>query len=314
MASLCGLSEREYLMSKEVLITGGGGFVGSNFEDAFRLTRANCDLMNLEETIQVLRYIKPKVVIHTAGLVGGVTGNMREQGRYAYENNVINSNVLEACRQADVKRVLSFLSTCAYPLKAQLPYVESDFHNGLSHTGHYGYAYAKRMLDVMSRAYSEQYKVIYNSIVLSNIYGPFDNYGKESGHVLPSLVHRCNLAKQNNEPFVVWGNGTPLREFIYVKDVIKICYWAIDNFLDTKEPMNISADSQTSIKDLAYMIARFMDFKNEIIFDHSKPNGQQLKPSSTEKFKRLYEDFQFTSLEVGLKETVDWYIRKYNGD
>ena len=135
-------------MSKSILVTGGRGFVGSNFKDVFPLSRENCDLMSLEETVQVFRHIKPDVVIHTAGLVGGVTGNMREQGRYAYENNIINTNVLEASRLAGVQRVLSFLSTCAYPVAAPFPYIESDFHNGLSHSGHYGYAYAKRMLDI----------------------------------------------------------------------------------------------------------------------------------------------------------------------
>lgn len=294
-------------MFTDILITGGNGFVGKNFDYGAKLSKEECDLLDLKKTVSAFRHYQPDAIVHTAGRIGGVIGNMEAKGRYCYENVAINTNVIEAARLAGVKRVISFLSSCAYPLDAPLPYEEKTFHDGLPHSAHYGYAYSKRMLDIMSRAYSEQYGVVYNCLIFSNIYGPHDNFGKESGHVVPSLVAKCYEAKKNGTPFTVWGTGTPMRELIYVEDVIAITRWALDNYTDVQEPMNIGNPQQTSIKELAETIARCIEFTGEIQWDATKPNGQLSKPTSMKKFKHLYGTFQFTPLEIGMKKTTDWY-------
>ena len=297
-------------MFTDVLITGGNGFVGKNFNFGTKLLKQECDLLDFQKTIYVFRHYQPDAIIHTAGRIGGVIGNMEAKGRYCYENVAINTNVIEAASLAGVKRVLSFLSSCAYPLNAPLPYEEKTFHDGLPHFAHYGYAYSKRMLDIMSRAYSEQYGVVYNSLIFSNIYGPNDNFGKEYGHVVPSLVAKCYQAKKYNTPFVVWGTGIPMRELIYVEDIVAITRWALDHYVDTQEPLNIGNPQQTSIKELAETIAHYMDFTGKIEWDSTKPDGQQVKPTSMKKFTRLYGEFQFTSLEAGIQKTIKWYIEE----
>jgi len=147
--------------------------------------------------------LMPEYVIHTAGKIGGLLGNMNHKGQFFYENITINTNVLEAARVAKVEKVLSFLSTCIFPDNIKYPLTEDQIHNGEPHNSNYPYAYAKRMLDVQSRAYREQYGCNYVCVIPTNIYGPNDNFNLESGHVLPSLIHKCYLAKQNNEDFVI---------------------------------------------------------------------------------------------------------------
>jgi len=145
----------------------------------------------------------PEYVIHTAGKVGGLLGNMNNKGQFFYENIMINTNVLESARLTNVKKVVSFLSTCVFPDNVKYPLTEDQIHNGEPHNSNYPYAYAKRMLDVQSRAYREQYDCNYICVIPTNIYGPNDNFNLKNGHVLPSLIHKCYLAKQNNEDFVI---------------------------------------------------------------------------------------------------------------
>lgn len=290
----------------KVLITGGKGFIGSNFNFGVKLSRADCDLMNFEDTCYTFKRIKPDTIIHTAGRIGGVLGNMEAKGQYCYENVVINTNVLEAARRAGVRRVLSFSSTCAYPENAPLPYKEQNFHDGMPHHAHYGYAYAKRMLDIMSRTYCEQYGVSYNCIVLGNVYGPGDHFNNIHGHVVPSLIGKCYYAWKNNIPFRVWGTGRPLRQFIYVKDVVNICYFLLDKYV---EPgiINVCNPEEHSILELSEVIRLKFDDNIQREFDYNRPDGQYRKPANIDKFRQLYKEFNFTSLEKGIEETVKYY-------
>jgi len=298
-------------MYKNVLITGGSGFIGSNFDFGVKLSRKDCNLMDLEETVKVFDHIGPDAIIHTAGKIGGVLGNINEKGRYCYENNVINTNVLEAARLVGVKRVLSLSSTCAYPEQAPLPYVERDFHNGMPHEAHYGYAYAKRMMDIMSRTYYEQYGVIYNCLVLGNVYGPYDHFNNVNGHVIPSLIGKCWDSYVNKKPFVVWGSGTPLRQLIYVKDVVNICKWALEGFTSLGI-MNICNSIEYSIKDIALEIKENFDPLISVEFDLTKPDGQFRKPASIYKFRSVNPNFNFISFEEGISNTIEWYVQAKN--
>jgi GDP-L-fucose synthase len=284
--------------------------VGSAMQSPLKLTREYCDLTNPKQTTSLFRAIKPDGVIHCAGKVGGVGGNMNYKGEYFYDNLMINTNVIEAARQAGVQRLVAFLSTCVFPDDVQYPLTIDQIHKGEPHFSNYPYAYAKRMADVQIRAYREQYGLNYTSIIPSNIYGPNDNFSLEHGHVMPMLIHKLYLAKQNKTDFVVWGTGKPLREFIYSKDIAKISEWVLENYKG-EEPLIISGDEEISIKDLVEILVDEFKFKGKVIFDKSKPDGQFKKPSDNSKIKELLPDFQYTPFEQGIKETVNWFIENY---
>jgi len=295
----------------KLLITGGSGLVGSAFNiNAIKWSSKDVNLINFEKTLQAITNLMPEYVIHTAGKVGGLLGNMNHKGQFFYENITINTNVLEAARVAKVEKVLSFLSTCIFPDNIKYPLTEDQIHDGEPHNSNYPYAYAKRMLDVQSRAYREQYGCNYVCVIPTNIYGPNDNFNLESGHVLPSLIHKCYLAKQNNEDFVIWGSGEPLREFIYSKDIAQLSLWALENY-DEDEPIIFSTSEEISIGDVAQIIAKHMNFKGNIVFDKSKPDGQFRKPSSNKKLMKYIPKYKFTTIEDGIQETVEWFCENY---
>ena len=166
------------------------------------------------------------------------------------------------------------------------------------------------MTDVQIIAYREQYGLNYTSIIPSNIYGPNDNFNLDHGHVMPMLIHKLYLAKKNNTDFTVWGSGKPLREFIYSKDIAKISQWVLENYEGT-DPLIISGDEEVSIKDLVDLLVQEFNFKGNVIFDSTKPDGQYQKPSDNSKIKELMPNFKYTSFEKGIKETVNWFIENY---
>ena len=235
---------------------------------------------------------------------------MNYKGEYFYDNLMINTNVIESARQARVKRLVAFLSTCVFPDNVKYPLTPNQIHLGEPHSSNYPYAYAKRMADVQIRAYREQYGLNYTTIIPSNIYGPNDNFSLKQGHVMPMLIHKLYLAKQNNTDFIVWGSGKPLREFIFSKDIAKISEWVLENY-EGEEPLIISGDEEVSIKDLVGLLVDEFNFKGKVIFDSNKPDGQYRKPSDNSKIKELLPEFKYTSFEQGIKETVSWFIKNY---
>ena len=295
---------------KKVLITGGGGMVGSAMESPIKLTRNYCDLLNRKQTNRFFSAVKPDGVIHCAGKVGGIGGNSNYKGQYFYENILINTNVIEAARQAGVQNLVSFLSTCVFPDKVSYPLTVDQVHQGDPHDSNYPYAYAKRMADIQIRAYREQYNINYTSIIPSNIYGPNDNFSLEHGHVMPMLIHKLYLAKKTKTDFIVWGSGKPLREFIYSKDIAKIAEWVLFNYKGT-DPLIVSGDEEISIKDLVGILVDEFKFKGKVKFDKTKPDGQLRKPSDNSAIKKLMPDFEYTPFEKGIKETVSWFIENY---
>ena len=208
--------------SLKLLVTGGTGLVGSAIKGGIKLSSNNGDLINTEDTFKIFETLRPEKVIHCAARVGGLGGNMNYKGEFFYDNIMINTNVLEASRRVGVEKVVSFLSTCIFPDNVEYPLTENKIHLGEPHNSNYPYAYAKRMLDIQSRAYKEQYGLNYVSVIPTNIYGPNDNFDLKNGHVLPSLIHKCYLAKKNGTDLNVWGTGKALREFIYSEDVGKL--------------------------------------------------------------------------------------------
>lgn len=292
------------------LVTGGTGMVGSAIEADLKIGRKDCDLTSWVEVNAFFEQHKPKEVIHCAAKVGGIWGNMHYKGDFFRDNILMNTHVIEAARLHGVERLVAFLSTCVFPDDVAYPLTESKIHLGKPHTSNDAYAYAKRMTDIQIRAYKEQYGLDYVSVIPTNIYGPKDLFDLKNGHVVPSLIHRCFLARERGEDLEVWGSGTPLREFIYSEDVAKLSEWALEHYKEA-EPIIFSTSEETSIKDLAEMIVELLNFKGKLIWLTDKPDGQFRKPSDNSKLKSYLPDFEYTPLYEGLKKTVAWFEENY---
>ena len=292
------------------LITGGTGLVGSSINADIKLSSRDVDLRDWKSTLSLFEDYKPKNVIHCAARVGGLGGNMNYKGEFYYDNIMMNTNVLEASRRVGVEKVVSFLSTCVFPDDVEYPLTEKKIHLGEPHSSNYPYAYVKRMLDIQSRAYKEQYGVNYISVIPTNIYGPKDNFSIDNGHVIPSLIHKCYLAKKLNTDFVVWGSGKPLREFIYSEDVARLTEWALENY-NEEEPIIFSTSDEISVGNVAEMIVYYIGFKGKLVFDDEKPDGQFRKPSDNSKLLSYLPDFKFTPMEEGIEKSVNWFIENY---
>lgn len=300
-------------MENKILVTGGYGLVGSEFNkpNYLPLSSSEADLRVRSEFDNVLEKINFDSIIHCAAKVGGVGGNMSYKGDFFYDNIMINTNVIESARTHNIKNLVAFLSTCVFPDKVEYPLTEKKIHLGPPHFSNDAYAYAKRMADVQIRAYREQYGLNYKSVIPTNIYGPNDNYNIENGHVLPSLIHKCYLARENKTPLTIWGTGKPLREFIFSKDVAKLTEWVLENY-DEPEPIILSTSEEISIKNVVDIIVELMNFKGEVIWDKSKPDGQFRKPSDNSKIKSYLPNFEFTPLYEGLKYTINFFEKNYN--
>ena len=292
------------------LVTGGSGLVGSAIEADLKPSSKEFNLMMHPETLATyIREHGVTKIIHCAARVGGIKANSERLGDFYYENIIMNSHLLEAARRSKVEKVVSFLSTCIFPDDATYPLTTDQIHLGEPHQSNYAYAYAKRMLEVQSRAYRDQHGCNFVTVVPCNIYGPHDNYNLDSGHVIPSLIHKCYIAKQNNTDFEIWGTGKPYREFIYSKDVGYITQWVLENYNDA-EPLIVSPDEEVCISVVAQEIAWKMGFEGNITYNQ-KMDGQFRKPSNNMTLKALLPDYKFVPLEFGLKKSIDWFVENY---
>ncbi len=295
----------------KILITGKTGTVGSNLRDGIGFSSSEFDLRDFSETEKLIRKTQPGSIIHCAARVGGLGEHLRYKKELFYDNMLINMNVLEAARKSNVQRVLSFLSSCIYSDMASQPYNELNIHDNEPFEAHYPYGYSKRMLEVQSRIYYEQYGLKYNCVIPTNIYGLHDDFNIETGHVIGVLIHKCFLAVRNNTDFKVWGDGSQEREFLYSEDVAKLAYWALENYYD-KEPVVFSNDQTVKIKEIAEIIADTFKLKGNIIFETDKPSGQKSRKLSGNKLKKL-NNFEFTPIDVGIQKTINWFVENYKG-
>jgi GDP-L-fucose synthase len=295
---------------KRTLITGGKGLVGSALQSDFKPTMQDVDLLNFDSIVNYITENQIDSIIHCAAKVGGIKANAEHLADFYTENITMNSNLLQAAHQCGVEKVVSFMSTCVFPDDAVYPLTPDQIHNGEPHPSNYAYAYAKRMVEVQSRAYREQYDCNFVTVIPCNIYGPNDNFNLESGHVIPSLIHKCYLANNDNTNFEIWGTGKAYREFIYSNDVGYIAQWALENY-DDSEPLIISPDEEINIAIIAQEIAWRMGFEGNIIYNQEL-DGQIRKPSDNSKLKSLLPNFNFTPIEEGLQKSIDWFVENYD--
>ncbi|KAI8806648.1 hypothetical protein BJ742DRAFT_862902 [Cladochytrium replicatum] len=277
------------------------------------LSSKDGDLRDFTQTKPIFERHKPTHVIHLAAFVGGLFRNMHQKADFYRDNSLMNENILHLAHIYNVKKVVSCLSTCIFPDKTTYPIDETMIHNGPPHESNFGYAFAKRMIDVMNRSYNEQYGSKFTSVVPTNIFGPYDNYNLEDSHVIPGLIHKCYLAKQQNTPFVVSGTGAPLRQFIYSMDLAKLFIWVLREY-DDVDPiiLSVGEEDEISIKHVADSIVSAMKFKGEYMWDALKPDGQFKKTASNLKLKKHLPDFKFTPFQTALQETVEWFVNNYD--
>lgn len=292
------------------LITGGTGLIGSAFKEGIKVGSKDYNLIDSNEVDKMFQDHKPNVVVHTAAMVGGVGANMQYPADFFYHNIMMNTNVIEQARKHNIDKLVCFLSTCVFPDKVEYPLDESKIHLGEPHFSNAPYAYAKRMADVQIQAYNKQYGTKYFSVIPCNVYGPKDNYHLENAHVIPTLIHKCYLAKQNNTVFEVWGDGSPLREFIYSEDVANVIDLLIEKY-DGTDPIIISNPQEYTIKQVVDLIVEYVGFEGEVKWLTDKPNGQYRKPSSNQRLRSIIGDYNFTTLEIGLKKSVEFFILNY---
>uniref|UniRef100_A0A5S6QW23 GDP-L-fucose synthase n=1 Tax=Trichuris muris TaxID=70415 RepID=A0A5S6QW23_TRIMR len=313
--------------SEVVLVTGGSGMIGKAVEMVVRddpsldipkrkwvfLSSKDADLTDLGQCRKVFELYKPKEVIHLAAKVGGLFANLGNNLLFFRQNMAMNDNVLQCAHEYKVGKVLSCTSTCIFPDQTTYPIDETMIHLGPPHESNMGYAYAKRLLDVMNKLYNDTYGCKYTSVIPCNVFGPHDNFNLESGHALPALIHKCFLAKKNGTALTVLGSGRPLRQFIYSIDLAKLIVWALFNYEET-EPIIFAVDKEdeVSIKQLAEAIVNAFEFKGPLEFDLSKSDGQFKKTATNAKMRRYLPEFQFTPFSTAVKETVSWFVNNYD--
>lgn len=313
-----------------ILVTGGTGLVGSAIsyiintepagsrygkkqgEEWVFVGSTECDLRDIEATKRLYAKYQPTHVIHLAALVGGLFANMSRKLTFLRENLLINDAVLETSHEFKVKKVVSCLSTCVFPDKVTYPLTEDKIHLGPPHGSNFGYAHGKRLVDVQNHAYNDQFGDMFTSVIPTNIFGPHDNYDLEQSHVIPGLIHKCYLAKKNNTEFIVAGTGTPLRQFIYSRDLAKLFIWVLREY-DEIDPviLSVGEDEEVSIKEVADAIVSAVGFTGEYKFDTTKADGQHRKPASNEKLIKQIGGFEFTPFQEAIKESVDWFLDNY---
>ncbi len=304
------------LSRKRILVTGGSGFLGSHLLDTLRdkgctqvvaPRRQQFDLTRENDVRRVYAEERPEVVIHLAAIVGGIGANRANPGRFFYDNAMMGLLLMEHARLSGVEKFVALGTICAYPKYTPVPFREEDLWNGYPEETNAPYGLAKKMMLVQAQAYRQQYG--FNAVYLLpvNLYGPGDHFDLETNHVIPALILKClGAIKRGDSEVVLWGDGTPTREFLYVKDCAGAIVLATERY-DGDEPVNLGAGFEVSIRSLAETVAELTGFTGRIVWDTSKPNGQPRRMLETSRAKSGFGFEAHTPFKEGLKRTVDWY-------
>lgn len=308
----------EKIYMKKVLVTGAKGLVGSAIiglqseypELKFiSVDRKSADLTNELEVEALFESEKPDYVIHTAARVGGIGRNLNSPVLQFKNNILMNTHVINQAHQHGVEKLIAFSSVCVFPADAKV-LREDNMHDGAPFPAHWSYAMAKRMVDVQIDSYKKQYNSNYCSVIPANIFGENDNFNLEDGHVVPSLIHKCFRAKKEQTPLVVWGDGSPKREFLYARDVARACIELLIMEKQMPQRLIVSGGQEIAIKELVEKICKAFNYNN-IEFDKTKPNGQMNRVTDMTLFKSLFPTFQFTNLDEAIKNSVEWFEFNY---
>ena len=300
---------------KRVTVTGGAGFLGRFVTEKLKAydveifvpRSRDYNLIEKDDIVRLLDDSRPDLVIHLAAVVGGIGHNQKNPGKFFYDNLMMGTQLIEQSRLRGVNKFVATGTVCAYPKFTPVPFKEDDLWNGYPEETNAPYGLAKKMMLVQSQAYREQYG--FNSIFLLpvNMYGPGDNFDLETSHVIPALIRKCVEARRHGTGFIeVWGSGTASREFLYVEDCAEGIVKAAALY-NEGDPVNLGNGREVVIKDLVEMIAQLTGFEGDIRWQSNKPDGQPRRQLDT---RRAFERFGFqaqTSLEQGLRRTIDWF-------
>jgi GDP-L-fucose synthase len=305
-----------------ILVTGGSGFVGQNL--LHRLRELDCkyvaspssEELNLLEQRTVFEYFdnyQPHLVIHLAGKVGGIAINRDRLGEFFYENALMGILVYEASRLVGAKKLIALAAGCGYPEGKEPPYKESHFFDGLPDTNSYGYSLAKKNLVIQGWAYRDQYNFDSTVLLPANLYGPFDNFDLYSSHVVPALIRKfSNAVIQKESEIQLWGTGKATREFLFVDDIVDAIIHAIS--IPEVGPFNVGTGHETSIHSLANTLATISNYKGELVWDNTMPDGQTRRVYDMTTLKDTFGWMPTTSLYEGLKQTYEWYTQRNGSD
>jgi GDP-L-fucose synthase len=299
------------------LVTGGAGFLGSFVVERLRARGAGAvvvplieeyDLTDLPAIRRMLDSARPQVIIHLAAKVGGIGANRERPAEFLYDNLMMGAQLMHESWRAGVEKFVLIGTVCSYPKFTPVPFREEELWNGYPEETNAPYGLAKKMLFAQAKAYREQYGL--NSICLLpvNMYGPRDNFDLRTSHVIPAMIRKCVEAKEaGREEIVLWGDGSPTREFLYVEDSAEGILLATEKY-DGDQPVNLGSGREISIRDLAETIARLTGFSGRIRWDPSQPNGQPRRCLDT---SRAWENFGFraqTDFDEGLRKTLEWFL------
>jgi GDP-L-fucose synthase len=301
----------------KVLVTGSNGLLGTALkkllgEGHIYHTRRDADLTNEIITKEYITYhVKNSdvdTIIHCAAMVGGVQANSINNETFFIENYKINNNVINSAFINGVKNFVNLSSTCIFPdSNITYPLTADQIDIAPPHPSNHGYSYAKRLSGYQTKIIRQLTGNNWITIVPTNVYGPNDNFHPDHSHMIPGIIHRAYNCKQNNEDFVIWGDGSPLRQFIHSKDLAKVILWAIDNW-NSDVPFMAVNDNEHSVMDIVKIVAKKFGIQNDnLIFDETKPRGQFRKPAKSD----IPKDYQYINLEKGITETIEWFINNY---
>lgn len=307
----------DYWNETKVMVTGGGGFLGSHLVkelerrgddvDVFVPRSDEYDLREKAGIRQAFQASDPDVVLHLAATVGGIGANRENPGKYFYENTVMGVELMEQARKWGVEKFTILGTICSYPKHTPVPFSEEDLYEGYPEETNAPYGIAKKALLTQSRAYQKQYD--FNSIYLMpvNLYGPRDDFDLETSHVIPAIIRKCIEARERGDDSITaWGTGEPTREFLYVQDAADGILTATERY-NQSDPVNLGSGMEISIRELVETIRDLTGFEGDIEWDTSKPDGQPRRRLDTSRARERFDWEATTEFETGLRETIDWY-------
>ncbi len=310
------MDANQYWQNRRVCVTGGAGFLGSFVVEKLRQHGAKqvfvphieeYDLVHLPDIRRMLSDARPDVILHLAALVGGIGANRERPAEFFYSNLMMGVQLIHEAWKQGVEKFVAVGTICAYPKYTPIPFKEENLWDGYPEETNAPYGLAKKMLLVQAQAYRQQYG--FNTIfpLPVNLYGPRDNFDLETSHVIPALIRKCLEAKARRaEQVVLWGDGSPTREFLYVEDAAQGLLLATERY-NGPEPFNLGSGREIQIKALAETIARLTGYQGQIVWDTSKPNGQPRRALDTSRAEQFFGFRSQTNFETGLKRTIEWY-------